>query len=335
MARDPYYSYVYAFQAQIANNAGRPLEAVARASRGLAIDSSQADTYRQLADANLQLGRFGGGASGGPTGPRARGASHRDPGDARARRSLRRGHEPGARRSRFPGRGIAWTAGPLSWWVALFEAGYLSAAYAQLGIADSAVTWAQRIVSWDRRFHWVELERLWLWDPVRTDSAVPGAVAESGREREDWWKVGRLEGSGATSHFPILPTFQLSAQCPDGSPPPCTRPTRTGPTDPYPIAHCALSGDICLADSNDVAIAEGITEEVITRLSQIPGLRVTSRYAALRFRGRRQLDPRLAGRELGVRYVLQGTLRRLRGSGACARGSHGGRNRIQRLGAEL
>ncbi len=179
LARDPYYSYVYAFQAQIANNAGRPLEAVARASRGLAIDSSQADTYRQLADADLQLGRFGEarlaaqralalGAR--PTATRVTLAlADFFAGDtSRARTAVDAlGRESRRRLVRSPG-GLPF-----------FEAGYLSAAYAQLGIADSAVTWAQRIVPWDRRFHWVELERQWLWQPVRGDPRFQALLAEA------------------------------------------------------------------------------------------------------------------------------------------------------------
>ena len=43
-------------------------------------------------------------------------------------------------------------------------------------------------------------------------------------------------------------------------------------------------------DTSDAALADGTTEEVITRLSQVPGLRVTSRYDALQPRDR--ADPR-------------------------------------------
>lgn len=63
-------------------------------------------------------------------------------------------------------------------------------------------------------------------------------------------------------------------------------------------------------DTMDAALADGITEELIARLSQIDGLRVTSLYAALRYRARGAIDPKTVGRELGVRYVLHGTLRR-------------------------
>ena len=109
----------------------------------------------------------------------------------------------------------------------------------------------------------------------------------------------------------ILGTVRLSAQCPDGSAPPCAHAVapRGPPIDARPSL-TVLYLENASPDSSDVALADGITEEVITRLSQVSGLRVASRYAALRYRGRHPLDPRLAGRELGVRFVLQGTLRR-------------------------
>src|SRR5438034_996228 len=47
------------------------------------------------------------------------------------------------------------------------------------------------------------------------------------------------------------------------------------------------------------------------RFSGRAGLRVTSRYAALRFRARGPVDPQRVGRDLGVRYVLQGSLRHI------------------------
>jgi adenylate cyclase len=63
-------------------------------------------------------------------------------------------------------------------------------------------------------------------------------------------------------------------------------------------------------DTAEAAVADGLTEEIIARLSQVSGLRVASRYASLSYRGRQIADPRQVGRALGVRYVLDGTLRR-------------------------
>ncbi len=110
----------------------------------------------------------------------------------------------------------------------------------------------------------------------------------------------------------VLVFSQLSAQCPDGSPPPCggqpaaRRPTPADRT----VSLSVLYLENASLDTTDIGLADGMTEELVTRLSQVDGLRVTSRYAALRYRGHRVLDPRIVGRELGVRYVLHGTLRR-------------------------
>lgn len=57
-------------------------------------------------------------------------------------------------------------------------------------------------------------------------------------------------------------------------------------------------------------IASLLTDEIMARLSQVQGLRVMSRYATMRYRGG-AVDPRTVGRDLGVRYVLQGTMRRV------------------------
>lgn len=65
-----------------------------------------------------------------------------------------------------------------------------------------------------------------------------------------------------------------------------------------------------LSHDTSAAIADGLTEEIIARLTQVAGLRVPSRYATIRYRDRRAVDPRLVGRELGMRYVLDGSLRR-------------------------
>ncbi|MBI1967266.1 MAG: hypothetical protein HYS40_04700, partial [Gemmatimonadetes bacterium] len=105
----------------------------------------------------------------------------------------------------------------------------------------------------------------------------------------------------------LVPGASLLAQCPDGSPPPCSS-SRARPPHPHSVAMLYL--DNLSRDTADAAIADGLTEEIIARLSQVSGLRVASRYASLSFRGRRATDPRLVGRELGVRYVLDGTLRR-------------------------
>ncbi len=54
-------------------------------------------------------------------------------------------------------------------------------------------------------------------------------------------------------------------------------------------------------------LSDGITESLITDLSRLPGLRVKSREAVFRYKGREK-DARIVGRELGVRAILKGRL---------------------------
>ena len=55
--------------------------------------------------------------------------------------------------------------------------------------------------------------------------------------------------------------------------------------------------------------SDGLTEELITALSRIEGLRVTARTSSFQYKGR-QVDVREIGRQLGVASVLEGSVRR-------------------------
>jgi adenylate cyclase len=63
-------------------------------------------------------------------------------------------------------------------------------------------------------------------------------------------------------------------------------------------------------DPDQQYFADGITEDVTTDLSRIPHMFVISRNTAFAYQGKR-LDTKQIGRELGVRYVLEGSVRRL------------------------
>jgi serine/threonine protein kinase/tetratricopeptide (TPR) repeat protein len=54
-------------------------------------------------------------------------------------------------------------------------------------------------------------------------------------------------------------------------------------------------------------LSDGITESLIDSLSQLPNLKVMSRSAVFRYKGK-DADPRTVGRELGVRAVLTGRI---------------------------
>ncbi|HSK74945.1 MAG TPA: tetratricopeptide repeat protein [Thermoanaerobaculia bacterium] len=68
-----------------------------------------------------------------------------------------------------------------------------------------------------------------------------------------------------------------------------------------------------LGKPEDAFFADGLTEEITKDLASFPSLQVISRTSALRYTGTRKTLPEI-GRELGVDYVLEGTVRWAPGS---------------------
>src|SRR5262245_16966516 len=92
----------------------------------------------------------------------------------------------------------------------------------------------------------------------------------------------------------LLAAAPLAAQCPDGSPPPCAG------ARPAPASVAVLYFDNLSRDTADLYLADGLTEELISRLNQVERLQVKSRTAVQRFRGRPLGDPAVLGRTLRV-----------------------------------
>lgn len=63
------------------------------------------------------------------------------------------------------------------------------------------------------------------------------------------------------------------------------------------------------ADKENEYFSDGLAEEIINALAHIPGLKVTARTSAFAFRGK-ELDIRKIAETLGVRTVLEGSVRR-------------------------
>jgi serine/threonine-protein kinase len=59
------------------------------------------------------------------------------------------------------------------------------------------------------------------------------------------------------------------------------------------------------ADPDTEYLSDGITESLINSLSQLPNMKMIARSSVFRYKGR-EMDPRVIGRELGVRAVLTG-----------------------------
>jgi adenylate cyclase len=62
-------------------------------------------------------------------------------------------------------------------------------------------------------------------------------------------------------------------------------------------------------DSEQEFVSDGIAEDVITALSRYPSLFVIARNSSFTYKGR-PVDVKQVGRELGVRYVLEGSVRK-------------------------
>jgi TolB-like protein/Flp pilus assembly protein TadD len=62
-------------------------------------------------------------------------------------------------------------------------------------------------------------------------------------------------------------------------------------------------------DPEQEYFSDGITEEIITALSKVPDLFVIARNSSFTYKGKSVLIPKV-GRELGVRYVLEGSVRK-------------------------
>lgn len=103
-----------------------------------------------------------------------------------------------------------------------------------------------------------------------------------------------------------------SWQCPDGSPPPC-RTAAARPASPASANSVAvLYFENLSRDTSDAYIADGLTEEITSRLGQVARLAVTSRTSVRRMRSTAAtMSPSELGRALNVSYLVNGTVRRV------------------------
>jgi serine/threonine protein kinase/tetratricopeptide (TPR) repeat protein len=89
----------------------------------------------------------------------------------------------------------------------------------------------------------------------------------------------------------------------------------TAPTAEYPAAHRAERFVAVLPfvnaspDPENEYLSDGLTDELINALANIPGLRVASRTSVFALKGRKD-SLRVLGSELGASVVLEGTVRR-------------------------
>jgi TolB-like protein/Tfp pilus assembly protein PilF len=104
----------------------------------------------------------------------------------------------------------------------------------------------------------------------------------------------------------------VRAQCPDGSTPPCRSSVRAAAPAPAANTVAVLYFDNLSRDSANAYLADGFTEELISRLTQVEALRVKSRTAVRQLRDREQ-NPAEIGRTLGVAQLISGSVMPSRG----------------------
>jgi len=90
-----------------------------------------------------------------------------------------------------------------------------------------------------------------------------------------------------------------------------TRSPEFGPVTPRRPTVAVLPFDNMGGDSEQEYFADGVVEDIITALSRFRDFAVVARNSSFVYKGR-AVDVRQVGRELGVRYVLEGSVRRAR-----------------------
>ena len=152
--------------------------------------------------------------------------------------------------------------------------------------------------------------------------------------------AAEVEAAAAAPH-PHLPGYAApdATDTPDASPPPPQSPTRphrwrsrsvmaaalvavaaaaalawtvVWRSPPAPVASIAVLpfSVLSAADADNAQLfADGVAEDVLDRLSQLPRLQVVARTSSFAFRGTEQ-DAKRIGRSLGVLWLLEGSVRR-------------------------
>ena len=104
---------------------------------------------------------------------------------------------------------------------------------------------------------------------------------------------------------------EVVAPTPEPTPPIASLEADTLPAGPRVPGVAVLPFTNMSDDPEQAYFADGMAEEIITALSRISGLFVIARNSSFTYRGK-AVDVRQVGRELGVGYVLEGSVRRSR-----------------------
>jgi TolB-like protein/class 3 adenylate cyclase len=140
--------------------------------------------------------------------------------------------------------------------------------------------------------------------------APPGGLCVSGRVHDD--VRDRLDASfaemGAQTLKNIARPIPLWSWSPDGMPGASASPTVLALPDKPSIA--VLPFENMSRDPEQEYFVDGLVEDIIAGLSRFKSLFVIARNSTFAYKGKSP-DIRQVGRELGVRYVLEGSVRKV------------------------
>jgi TolB-like protein len=141
-----------------------------------------------------------------------------------------------------------------------------------------------------------------LRDALEDDPRVPRYIA--GLRGRGYQMVAAIE------EIRDQPTGTPPAPIPGGAIP--AKPAADMPLGPARVTICVLPFANMSGDPEQEYFSDGITEDIITELSRWRLLAVRSRSASFRYRGA-ALDMKQVARELNVRFIVEGSVRRMGG----------------------
>ena len=126
-------------------------------------------------------------------------------------------------------------------------------------------------------------------------------------------EFGKWIGPASSSSTCSMGSARRGWRLPDESPPTSgaivlRRPTRASARAEEGFWVAVLPFKYSGANADLTALADGLTEDIVTGLSRFSYLRVIARSSTSRYVNE-AVDVRAAGKELGARYVMEGTLR--------------------------
>ena len=105
----------------------------------------------------------------------------------------------------------------------------------------------------------------------------------------------------------LLVAVPALAQCPDGSPPPCA--AAAAQVHPAPNSIAVLTFENITRDSSAQYLAEGLADQIATRLGGVARLTMISRSVVRRLRNPQQQSIQQIGRSLNAVYLVNGAIR--------------------------